>query len=109
MAIYNNDRDPNDEMWEKQNSKEPKVLLIDKAVFLDWYFDEDIREDFFNNQDVLRCLIEDGWFTLTAEAVLDGCGFIPSWVVAESQRASVVLEKDSDDVDTSYYDEIKFA
>ena len=93
-----------------ENLNEPKVLLIDKAIFLDWYFSEDIAEGFFYDQDVLRSLIEDGQFTLTAEAVLDGCGFIPSWVVVESQRASVVLvEDDSDDVDTSYYDEIKFA
>ena len=91
-----------------ENLNEPKVLLIDKAVFLDWYFDEDIRKDFFNNEDVLRCLIEDGEFTLTAKAVLDGCGYIPSWVVAESQIASAVLT-DDEDVDTSYYDEIKFA
>ena len=93
-----------------ENLNEPKVLLIDKAIFLDWYFSEDIAEGFFYDQDVLRSLIEDGQFTLTAEAVLDGCGFIPSWVVVESQRDSLVLvEEDSDDVDTSYYDEIKFA
>lgn len=93
-----------------ENSKEPKVLLIDKEAFLEWYFSEDIAEGFFHDQNVLGYLIEDGVFTLTAEAVLDGCGYIPSWVVDKPQRDSVVLvEDDSEDVDTSYYDEIKFA
>ena len=92
-----------------ENSKEPNVLLIDKAVFLDWYFSEDIAEGFFYDQDVLGSLIEDGQFTLTAEAVLHSCGYIPSWVVDKSQKDSVVLVEDEDDVDTSYYDEIKFA
>lgn len=87
-----------------------KVLLIDRKVFLEWFFSDDIAKDFFYTQDVLSALINEGEFIITAEEVLDGCGYIPLWVVLESERDSVkTLDDDSEDVDTSYYDEIKFA
>ena len=87
-----------------------KVLLIDRKVFLEWFFSDDIAKDFFYTQDVLSSLINEGKFSITAEEVLDGCGYIPLWVVLESERDSVkTLDDDSEDVDTSYYDEIKFA
>ena len=32
MAIYNNDIDPNEIMWEKQNNIENKVMDVEKNV-----------------------------------------------------------------------------
>lgn len=86
-----------------------KVLLIDRKSFLEWYFDYEMKKDFFNNHSVLQSLSEEGEFNITAKYLLDDCGYIPSWVVEESQRASVMTEENSHDVDVSYYDEIKFA
>lgn len=86
---------------------ESKVLLIDREKFLDWYFDNDTAEGFFHTFDVLESLKSNGTFTVDAQSMLDDCGYIPEWVVDESQTDVKLI--DDNEVDTSYYDEIKFA
>ena len=83
-----------------------KTLLINRETFLDWYFDEDTRQDFFKNFDVLDSLNSQGTFTITADSILDSCGYIPDHVVEDGQ--DIVLD-DYDDVDTTQYDSIKFS
>jgi len=36
MAIYSNDRDPNDEMWEKQNEQHQRSLLTSPS-YREWW------------------------------------------------------------------------
>ena len=83
-----------------------KTLLINKEIFLDWYFDEDAREEFFRTFDVIDALNSDGVFTITAESILDSCGYIPKHVVEDGQ--DVELDS-SGDVNTTEYDSIKFS
>lgn len=38
MAIYNNDRDPNDEMWEKENERQVTIAVEKTPAFTEtWY------------------------------------------------------------------------
>jgi len=106
MAIYNNDKDPNDKMWDDENSKKLKVLLINKGSFLDWYFDQDIIEDFFDHHSVFRCLEEDGVFTITAKGLLDEVGYLPDHVVEDGQE---IIYNHLDEVDMGAYDAIIFS
>lgn len=89
-------------------TKEKKVLLLDRAVFLQWIFsDYDDRQQFFNRYSVLETLISEGEFRITDEELIDSAGYIPTHVVHKSQKKSVILDK-YDEVDTFQYDDIKF-
>lgn len=83
-----------------------KVLLIDKKKFFNWYFDQDMIEDFFYSQGILNSLINKGLFTITADELLEGIGYLPEQVVAEGQNP--ILD-DLDEINMNEYDEIKFA
>ena len=83
------------------------VLLIDRVKFIDWFFDEDMRETFVHDYGVPDDLATEGSFSITAAALLDSVGYIPERVVSDLQK-KVYLCGD-DDVDTTKYNEIKFA
>lgn len=83
------------------------VLLIDRGKFIDWFFDEDMRETFVHDYGVPDDLATEGSFSITANALLDSVGYIPERVVSDLQK-KIYLNED-DEVDTSHYDEIKFA
>ncbi len=87
--------------------EEGKVLLIDRASFIDWFFDEDMRETFVYDYDVAADLATEGKFDITAQALLDAVGYIPALVVSELQKEIYLDEYN--EVDTSKYTEIKFA
>ena len=82
-----------------------KILYIDREAFIDWYFDQDMIEDFVDNQDVISELKEKGKFSLDINALLDNCGYLPENVAVDGQE--VVLDK-LGEIDTEYYDEIMF-
>ena len=87
--------------------EEGKVLLIDRGSFIDWFFDEDMRETFVYDYDVASDLATEGKFDISAQALLDGAGYLPASVVSELQT-EIYLNED-DEVDTDKYTEIKFA
>lgn len=91
----------------KPAKEESKVLLIDRASFIDWFFDEDMRETFVYDYDVAADLATEGKFDITAQALLDAVGYIPTSVVSELQKEIYLDEYN--EVDTSKYTEIKFA
>jgi hypothetical protein len=91
----------------KPAKEEGKVLLIDRESFIDWFFDEDMRETFVYDYDVASDLATEGRFSITAQALLDAVGYLPASVVSELQT-EVYLNED-DEVDTDKYTEIKFA
>jgi hypothetical protein len=91
----------------KPAKEEGKVLLIDRGSFIDWFFDEDMRENFVYDYDVVSDLATEGRFDITAQALLDGAGYIPASVVSELQT-EIYLNED-DEVDCTKYTEIKFA
>lgn len=91
----------------KPAKEEGKVLLIDRGSFIDWFFDEDMRETFVTDYDLVDSLAADGSFRITAKELLDVAGYLPASVVSDFQR-EVYLDQ-NDEVDTSRYTEIKFA
>lgn len=83
-----------------------KTLLIDRESFCDWFFDQDIIEDFVSNYEVIQELIKTGKFTITANELISGAGYLPIHVAAEGQE--LILDE-MDEIDMSSYDIIKFA
>ena len=83
------------------------ILLIDRHKFIDWFFDEDMSETFVHDYGVADDLATEGSFSISAESLLDSVGYIPERVVSDLQK-KVYLCGD-DDVDTTKYNEIKFA
>lgn len=83
-----------------------KILLIDRAAFIDWYFDQDMRQSFLDLQDVVQELSDTGKFTIDAQALLDNTGYLPENVVAPDQE--VILD-DMGEVNMGAYDKITFA
>ena len=91
----------------KPAKEEGKVLLIDRGSFIDWFFDEDMRETFVTDYGLVDSLAADGSFKVTAKELLDVAGYLPASVVSDFQK-EVYLDE-NDEVDTSKYTEIKFA
>jgi hypothetical protein len=91
----------------KPAKEEGKVLLIDRGSFIDWFFDEDMKETFVYDYDVVAELATEGKFSITAKALLDAVGYLPASVVSDFQK-EVYLDE-NDEVDTDKYTEIKFA
>lgn len=91
----------------KPAKEEGKVLLIDRGSFIDWFFDDDMRETFIYDYEVVADLATEGKFSITAKDLLDAVGYLPASVVSDFQR-EVYLDQ-NDEVDTSRYTEIKFA
>lgn len=87
--------------------KPAKVLLIDRASFIDWFFDDDMRETFIYDYEVVADLATEGKFSITAKDLLDAVGYLPASVVSDFQK-EIYLDE-NDEVDTSRYTEIKFA
>ena len=83
-----------------------KKLLIDREAFCNWYFDNDICEDFFYRHDILDALKNDGVFKITLQEMLDSVGYLPSDVVAEGQEP--ILDENGE-VDMCAYNVITFA
>ena len=83
-----------------------KILLLDKEAFLEWFWDYDMRKDFFNDMSVREKLLEHGVFMLKLDDLIANCGYIPAGVVAEGQEP--ILDED-DEVVQDEYDVIKFA
>jgi hypothetical protein len=91
----------------KPAKEEGKVLLIDRASFIDWFFDADMNETFVYNYEVASDLATEGKFDITAQALLDAIGYIPALIVSELQKEIYLDEYD--EVDCTQYTEIKFA
>jgi hypothetical protein len=83
-----------------------RILKLDKQKFIDWYFSDDIIESFVSDNDVRGSLLSDGEFKMTLQGLLDSVGYLPVWVVSEDE---VVAIQPNGDIDTEFYDEIKFA
>lgn len=83
-----------------------RILKLDKQKFIDWYFSDDIIESFVSDNDVKGSLLNDGEFKMTLQGLLDSVGYLPVWVVSEDE---VVAIQPNGDIDTEFYDEIKFA
>lgn len=81
-----------------------KELLINQDAFIEWYFDNDTSKTFFNDQSIVGALKIDGVFTITAQALLDGCGYMPSGIVVDGQEPIV---NEDDEVDMEQYDSFK--
>jgi hypothetical protein len=86
--------------------QEKPVLVVNRSSFLHWYFDEDIIENFFHHHRVLDQLEEDGVFSITAEALLDGVGYLPDHVVEDGQE---IFYDDLEEVDMGAYSKIVFS
>jgi hypothetical protein len=82
-----------------------KILYIDREAFIDWFFDHDICKDFVYTYGVMGELSTEGTFSITAESLLEGAGYLPENLAVEGQ---VVKLNDLEEIDTNYYDEIKF-
>jgi translation initiation factor IF-1 len=95
------------------SSKTPKrgrpstTLLVDKGLFLDWYFDNDTRESFVSDHNVVLKLFTNGRFWVRIDDIINNCGYIPTEVVHDSMRKNVKLDE-NDEVDLSYYTTFKF-
>ena len=89
---------------------EKKILLIDRAAFIDWFFDEDMIESFVGIYDVTSELSKTGTFTITAQHLLDTVGYLPEIVASQEQpnQDQVILDA-YEEIDMEVYDEIKFA
>ena len=84
---------------------ENKTLLIDRNAFCDWYFDYDTCKDFFNDRKILYQLKTNGSFSITLQNILNGMDYVPTSVIADSQRN---VYGDLEEVFLSGYDTIKF-
>jgi hypothetical protein len=84
---------------------ENKTLLIDRNAFCDWYFDYDTCKDFFNDRKILYQLKTNGSFSITLQNILNGMDYVPTSVIADSQRN---IYDDLEEVFLSGYDTIKF-
>ena len=84
---------------------EKKILYIDREAFIDWFFDHDICKDFVYTYGVMGELSTEGTFSITAESLLEGAGYLPENLAVEGQT---VLLDANDEIDISAYDEIKF-
>jgi hypothetical protein len=91
----------------KPAKEEGKVLLIDRGSFIDWFFDEDMKETFVIDYGLIESLATDGTFKVSAKELLDVAGYLPASVVSELQT-EIYLNED-DEIDTDKYTEIKFA
>ena len=95
------------------SSKTPKrgrpstTLLVDKGLFLDWYFDNDTCESFVSDHNVVLKLFTNGRFWVRIDDIINNCGYIPTEVVHDSMRKNVKLDE-NDEVDLSYYTTFKF-
>jgi uncharacterized protein YifE (UPF0438 family) len=84
------------------------VLLIDRKKFLTWFFDDyEAKCDFFKDNGVLKALVKQGKFTITAEDILEQCGYIPEHIKAKGQGKLHVDEYN--EVILSEYNGIKFS
>jgi|688.fasta_scaffold353829_3 hypothetical protein len=86
-------------------AKKP-TLKINREAFIEWFFDYDICKDFVHNYGILSELKNEGTFTITAEEILDGAGYLPSNLAEEGQD---VILNDQDEIDTDAYDKIIFS
>lgn len=91
----------------KPAKEEGKVLLIDRGSFIDWFFDEDMKETFVTDYGLVDSLAAGGSFKVTAKELLDVAGYLPASVVSDFQK-EVYLDE-NDEVIISKYTEIKFA
>lgn len=92
----------------QKRGRPSKTLLIDRWAFLDWYFSEDVMEDFARTHEIILTLKTKGRFWIRAEDLLKNCGYLPVDVVHESMADGVKTDE-NDEVDTSYYTTYKFA
>ena len=83
-----------------------KILLINRKAFLNWYFDHDMIKDFFYTHSILDSLKRKGKFTITADELLYNIGYLPEQVIESGQDP---ILNDSEEVEMSEYDEIKFS
>ena len=77
-----------------------KELLINQDKFIEWYFDYDMRKTFFDDHSGFQALKSSGIFSVTAQELLDGCGYLPESVVADGQ--SPIINEDGE-VNMGYY------
>lgn len=83
-----------------------KVLLLNRAAFIKWFFDWDIMSSFCDDYGVIQHLVNTGKFQLTAEQILEGVGYLSEEVVEDGQD---IIRDEFGEVDMSAYDEIIFS
>ena len=71
-----------------------KELLVNQDAFIEWYFDYDMRKTFFADNSILEELKSSGSFTITAQYLLENCGYLPENVAIEGQ--DLILNKDGE-------------
>jgi hypothetical protein len=84
---------------------EKKILYIDREAFMNWFFDYDIIKDFVYTYGVIGELSTEGTFSITAESLLEGAGYLPENLAVEGQTVHL---DDNGEIDMGAYDEIKF-
>jgi uncharacterized protein YifE (UPF0438 family) len=88
----------------KQNTM--RTLLINKKAFIDWYFDQDVKETFFDDQQILKNLEQNGVFTITLNELLQNVGYMPKEIATEGQ--DLVLDEEGEEIDKFAYDKVAF-
>lgn len=83
-----------------------KTLHINKKAFIDWYFDKEIKESFFDENDVLKKLDEQGVFTIKLDDILKNAGYLPEELAEAGQ--DLVLNEDGE-IDKYAYEKIVFS
>lgn len=86
----------------QKRGRPSKTLLIDKWAFLDWYFSEDVMQDFARTHAIPLALQTKGRFLIRAEDILKNCGYLPVDIVHESMADNVKMDENQE-VDMSYY------
>lgn len=82
-----------------------KTLLINKKAFINWYFDQETKETFFDDQNILKCLDKSGIFSIKLDDLLKNTGYLPKEVAEKGQ--DLILNEDGE-IDKFAYDKIAF-
>lgn len=90
----------------RKRGRPSTTLLIDRGLFLDWYFDNDTCKGFVSTHQLKQELLKNGRFWIRVEDLVIGCGYFPVDVVHESMRSEVKVD-DLGEVDLSYYTNYK--
>lgn len=75
-----------------------KTLIIDRAKFLNWYFDE----DFDITYSVKDCLLGRDIYMTSIHELLDTTGYIPDWILVDGQEYTLNENGDVDETNVNF-------